>query len=113
MNNIKELYLTYPVEQLFYELTKDLVIITDEIKYPNIVFYFKDNNCIFEYHKENGDFYLSYNNFNRFFYEKFNIDWLVLSKIIKDLVERHFDLKDIISELVLGKKMYTVEKHFK
>jgi hypothetical protein len=60
MNNIKELYLTYPVEKLFFELTRDLVILIDEIKYPNRIFYFNNDKCIFECNKNNGDFYCNY-----------------------------------------------------
>jgi hypothetical protein len=95
MNNIKELYLTYPVESLFFELTKDLIIKVDEKEYPNKFFYFKDDNCIFEYNKENSSLYSSYINFNKFFYENFNIDWIILSKIIKDMMEKYFNLSEI------------------
>ena len=61
MNNIKELYLTYPVKQLFFELTKDIVIKIDEIKYPNKIFYFKNDKCIFYYNKENKYFWCNIN----------------------------------------------------
>ena len=95
MINLKELYLTYPIESLFYTLTKDLTIKIDN-NYPNKISYFNNNNnCIFEYDTKNGFFYSSYFNFNQYFYEKFNINWLTLNKIVKDMVEKHFKMSGI------------------
>jgi hypothetical protein len=93
--SLKELYLIYPIESLFYILTKDIVVKIDKNKYPNWIFYFNNNDCIFGYDTKNADFYCSYDNFSMFFYENFNINWLMLSKIVKDLVEKHFLLNGI------------------
>jgi len=98
MNKIylKELYLTYPIKDLFHTLTKNLVVKIDEKEYPNFIFFFNENNnCIFKYNTKNGYFWCSYYNFIIFFYEKFNINWLILNEIIKDMMENHFKLKGI------------------
>ena len=96
MTNLKELYLTYPIESLFYQLTKDLVVKIDENKYPDSIFYFNNDKIIFEYDIKNGYFYCSYFNFSVFFYKKFNINRLMLNKIVKDIVDNHFNLNGIV-----------------
>ena len=116
MNNnisLKELYLTYPVESLFHTLTKDLVVKIDENKYPNRIFYFNNHKIIFEHNTINDYFYCSYFNFNQYFYEKFNINWLMLSKIVKDMVENHFKLSGITPPVFYCKTVMEVENHFK
>ena len=87
MINVKELYLTYPVEKLFYQLIKDVIIKIDENKYPNTIFYF-NNNCIFKHNTKNGFFWCSY-------YENFDLDWLQITDLTKDMIEKYFNLKEI------------------
>jgi hypothetical protein len=95
MNNLKELYLTYPVEQLFFELTKDLVIKIDNKEYPKGIFYFRNNKCIFCYIKNNGDFYCNYHEYWLKFYNKFNLNYNQVKSLTKDMVEKYFKLKEI------------------
>lgn len=69
--NINEIYLTYPVEELFLSLTKNLVVKKDNIIYPDRIFYMKNINnklnYIFEYDLKNSNIYTSYYNFDIFF----------------------------------------------
>ena len=94
--SLKELYLTYPVESLFYQLTKDLIIKIDKDKYPNWIFYFNQNdNCIFEYNTKNGYFWCNYKLYWSIFYEKFGFNYNQVRDLTKDMVENHFNLKEI------------------
>ena len=99
MNKIllKELYLTYPIMDLFHTLTKDLVIKIDEKEYPDWIFYFNNdnNNCIFEYNTKNGDFYCDYKLYWTIFYKKFGFNYNIIRNLTKDMVENHFKLKGI------------------
>jgi len=98
MNKIylKELYLIYPVENLFHQLTKDLVIKIDEKEYPNWVFYFnKDNKITFQYNINNGNFWCNYKLYWSIFYEKFGFNYNQVKDITKDMVEEHFKLGGI------------------
>ena len=92
---LKELYLTYPIKDLFHQLTRDLVIKVDNDKFPNYIFYFNDNNCIFEYNKESGNFYCNYEKYWSIFYEKFGFNYNQIRDLTKDMVESHFKLKGI------------------
>jgi hypothetical protein len=112
MNNLKELYLTYPVENLFFELTKDIIIKYDEIKYPNSIFYFKDDICIFKYDKNNGYFYCDYYRYWSKFYEKFGFNYNQISDLTKDMVEKHFNLKGVTPNTNSFTMVTRVEKHF-
>jgi len=99
---------------LFHTLTKNLVVKIDEKEYPNFIFFFNENNnCIFKYNTKNGYFYCSYYNFIIFFYEKFNINWLILNEIIKDMVENHFKLKGITPCICSFNSISPMENHFK
>jgi hypothetical protein len=113
MNNLKELYLTYPVEKLFFELTKDIVILIDEKEYPNRIFYFRDNNCIFEYDKNNGYFWCSYYNYWLIFEDKFGFNYEQIKALTKDEVEKHFKLKGITPVNYFNIPISWVKKHFK
>jgi len=98
MINLKELYLTYPVENLFHTLTKDLVIKIDEKEYPNFIFFFnKDNEIIFEYSYKSKYrfFYCNYEKYWAIFYEKFKFNYNQVSDITKDMVENHFIINEI------------------
>ena len=116
MNKIylKELYLTYPIMDLFHTLTKNLVVKIDEKEYPNFIFFFNENNnCIFKYNTKNGYFYCSYYNFNQYFYEKFDFNWQQVRDITKDMVENHFKLKGITPTGWKYVDNNMMENHFK
>jgi len=121
MNKIllKELYLIYPVENLFHQLTRDLVVKIDKDKYPNWVYYFNnDNNCIFEYNTKNGDFWCNYKKYWTIFYEKFGFNYNQIKYLTKDMVENHFKLKRItplyqqFDENGLGRKPFQIEGNY-
>ena len=97
MINLKELYLTYPVENLFHTLTKDLVIKTDEKEYPESIFFFNNNDLIFEYSYKSKYrfFYCDYEKYWAIFYKKFKFNYIQVKEITKDMVENHFIINEI------------------
>ena len=116
MNKIylKELYLTYPIKDLFHTLTKNLVVKIDEKKYPEWIFYFNENNnCIFQYNTKNGYFWCNYELYWNIFYENFNFNYIIVRDITKDMVENHFKLKGITPKFSSISLYFMVENHFK
>ena len=111
---LKELYLTYPIKDLFHTLTKDLVIKIDEKEYPNSIFFFnKDNEIIFEYDKNNGYFWCNYKKYWTIFYEKFNYNYNQVKYLTKDMVENHFKINEITPMSIRILNYLQVENHFK
>ena len=108
--SLKELYLIYPIESLFHQLTKDLIVKIDKDKYPDWIFYFNDNNCIFEYNTKNGDFWCNYKLYWSIFYEKFKFNYIIVRDLTKDMVENHFNLKGITPFDSTGGQLIEVEK---
>jgi len=102
MNKIylKELYLTYPIMDLFHTLTKNLVVKIDEKEYPNWIYYFnKENKIIFEYNTKNGYFWCNYKLYWSIFYEKFGFNYNQIKYLTKDMVENHFKLGGITPQM--------------
>jgi len=115
MINLKELYLTYPVENLFYELVKDLIIKNDNIILTS--YYNKDNILIFEYNKETNWFWCSYNFYWVIFEKKFNFNWQQICDLTIDMVKKIFKLKKIIPDLssrniIIDKKIFNNDGQF-
>jgi hypothetical protein len=88
MNNIKELFLTYPVEKLFFKLTKDLKF--KKTEYPNIIRCF-NNKHIFEYNEKSKFLWCSYNNYWKFFND-FNLKEIEIKILTKYLTEKYFNI---------------------
>jgi len=115
MINLKELYITYPVENLFHTLTKDLVIKNDNTIL--ISYYNKDNILIFEYNKETNWFWCSYNFYWVIFEKKFNFNWQQICDLTIDMVKKIFKLKKIIPDLssrniIIDKKIFNNDGQF-
>jgi len=86
MNKIylKELYLTYPVEELFNDLTNGIV----RSNHLNYIYYYNENDIlIFQYNKKNDMFWCSYSEYWSSFYENFKLDRLSIEHITKDLIK--------------------------
>jgi hypothetical protein len=112
MINLKELYIIYPIEDLFYQLTKDLTI-NKIINYENSILYFNKNNiCIFDYNLLNKYLECSYREYWIIFFEKFNIKYnKIINEITIDLFNKNFNSKVIISTPIIYNK-YLFNKKF-
>jgi hypothetical protein len=95
MNNLKELYLTYPIEPLFNQLIKDLVILIDEKEYPNHIIYYNDD-LIFDYDKENNVFWCNYYKYWLIFYENFKFNNYQIRDLTKDMIEKYLKFSEVI-----------------
>lgn len=94
--NTKEFY--------FKELLNYLTIKEDKVKYPGYIFYFKDDQCYFQYNKKTGNFHCNFNKVWLIFEKKYHMKHGDIQIFIKNMVEEHFKLKGLTPQhrLLLG-----------
>jgi len=90
----------YEYEKIFLELAHldELEIIFDFIKYEKNIYYFYNELSLFNLYKnlyKNSYFYINYSDIWKFFESKFRLNYDDIQLITKNLIERHFKLKDI------------------
>ena len=71
----------------------------DKEKYPNSVFFFKYNECFFEYNQENGHFWCDYNRVWLIFEAKYNMNYQQIKVFTKSKMEEHFKLRGLTTLL--------------
>ena len=105
----------YPIkkEDRFLELIDDLEIRIDEEKYPESIFFFKDEKFYFEQDSKNDKFWCDYNKIWSVFQIEYNMTYYKIQSFIKDMVEKHFKMK--VSTPANGADILHIvmEKHFK
>ena len=114
--NIKNLSikLCYPVEDIFNNIVNSITDIkTDEIKYPDSIFYFNNNNCIAKYNKKNGYFWCNHNRFWSKFYLNNAFNYYTVRCLLSSIVEEHFKLSGVTTCYPTTIECCAVEKHFK
>lgn len=99
-------------EYYFKELLNYLTIKEDKIKYPDYIFYFKDDRCYFEYNTKNNYFYVNYDKVWKVFETKYHMNYNDTQSFIKKLVEDHFKLRGIILGSNYTLSAASVEEHF-
>lgn len=62
-------------------------------KYPDYIFFKKDNKVIFDYNKENGYVYISYDEIWSFLESFFGLEYKEIQDLTKEWVEEHFKLR--------------------
>ena len=85
-------------EELFKQLIQGIDISKPRVdfkNYPNSMFWFKGNKCIFQYNFKNNDFWIDYSNFWIKFKPYFNGNYNDIQDFMKLQVEQHFNLKGI------------------
>ena len=106
--------LCYPVESIFMDLITQINnITTDEIKYPNIIFYFNNDNCIAGYNSKNKYFWCNYNKFWSKFELNNSFNYMDVRYLLNPMVEEYFKLKGITTTDLLEAKKDRVEEYFK
>jgi len=80
-------------EQRFEEIINGLVIKIDKGKYPNSIFFFKNDKCLFEL--ENSTLWCSFSNVWSIFSEENNMNYDATQEFIKIQMEKHFKMKDV------------------
>ena len=83
-------------EKIFISLSHldKLEIKFDFIRYKYYILYFYNESCLFQQDKKNNYFFINYVKIWLIFEMKFSLDYDDIQSITKDLVERHFKLKD-------------------
>ena len=113
INYIKESKQEY--EKLFLSLSHldELEIKFDFIKYKKHIFYFYNETELFDQDKKSRYFYINYDEIWSFFEKNFGLKYNDIQSITKELVERHFKLKDITTNIKNIVYQFQVERHFK
>src|SRR6478735_7507438 len=63
--------------------------------YPNYIFYFKDDKCIFQHTFKSNNFYVRYSFIWKVFEIKFNYNYHEISNLIKDIMKYAYKLNTI------------------
>ena len=82
-------------------------------QYPNFIFFMKDGEVIFEYNKENGYVYISYDRIWSFLSSFFGLKYKEIQDLTKEWVEEHYKLMVTTTITGLSKKGNVVEEHYK
>ena len=85
----------YSPESELIHMFESCEVKIDKIKYPDSVFYFKNDEFFFEHDLKSGYFYCSYSKVWSFFETKFGLNYDQISDLIKSTVEGHFKLGSI------------------
>ena len=68
-------------------------------KYPDYIFFMKDGEVVFDYNKENGVVYISYDKIWSFLKNFFGLEYEEIQGLTKKWVEEHYKLR-VITTLV-------------
>ena len=86
-------------EDLFLYLIEDLVIKIDKEKYPNSIFLFKNGEVWFEIYKrqdeKNGNIWCSNKHYWLVFEREYGLNYTEIQELTKDMVGKHFKLKEL------------------
>ena len=100
-------------ETAFKELLNYVKPKVDNKKYPNIIFYFKDDKFYFEYDTKNGYFYCNYDKVWSVFETKYSMRYNEIQLFIKDMVRKHFKFKGVTPKAFDFIFLDKMKKHFK
>ena len=82
-------------------------------RYPNSIFYVKDNEVYMEYDKENGYLWISYDKIWSVFQLKYHMEDLQIQRFIKDMMEEHYKLRGLTPYTGFTVYDVEVEEHYK
>jgi len=86
-----------------------LVTKVDLKKYPNTIFWFKDNTCIIEYNFKVSKVWLSNSNFWKMFD---NLDDVNKIEKIENVIKKHFNFSDVTYVNLKVNHFESIEKYF-
>lgn len=89
---------TITKEQRFAELISGIDInrpVIDFEKYPDSIFWFKNEDCLFKYDLKSGYFWCKYSTVWSVFEQEFSMSYNDIQSFIKIQVEEYFKLKGI------------------
>jgi hypothetical protein len=114
-NKVREVHdaLCTPEDRLWNEICRGLVMKTDQEKYPDLIFWFKQDRCYFEYEIETGKLWCDHNLVWRVFARELGWGYLQIESFIKNKVEEHFKNKGVTLYASSDTLRLPVEEHFK
>jgi hypothetical protein len=102
-----------PEDRLWNEICRGLVIKTDQDKYPDAIFWFKQDRCYFEYDVETGHLWCERNLVWRVFEKELGWGYPQIVSFIKNKVNEHFKNKDVTPLFSADWLRKAVDEHFK
>lgn len=82
-------------------------------KYPDYIFFMKDGEVIFDYNKENGSLYISYDKIWSFLQSFFGLKYEEIQDLTKEWVEEHYKLGVTTTRVSMPKVRPRMEEHYK
>lgn len=100
-------------EHRFKEILQGLEIKINLRKYPDSIFFFKEDDFYFEYDFKNKNFWVSYDKVWRVFENEYSMKFSEIQSFIKTQVEQGFKLEGITPQFLSGLHPVQVEQCFK
>lgn len=116
--NIRRKFHSVPGLQVrlwFEELLNSLEVKINEERYPNRVFFFKENEWYMDWRKSSKSLWCSYDRIWSVFENKIGRNYDEIQRFIKNVVEMHFKFKEV-TLVSVSDRTYTIimmERHFK
>ena len=111
--------LCYPVEAIFNNIVNSITDVkTDEVKYPDAIFYLNNNKKVANYNSKSKHFWCNYDNFWLKFYLNNTFNYYVVNDLLNDMVEEHFKLKGVTTTynhkqiLIAGGRTLQIEGNY-
>jgi len=100
-------------EAAIYALLKNLKVKTDRKNYPHSIFWFKDNQYMFEYDEQQKYFWCSYLLVWSVFEKELNMDFADTELFLRNALSQHFRRITLKANFASIKSSLQAEKHFK
>jgi hypothetical protein len=84
-----------PEDRLWNEICRGLVMKTDQEKYPDKIFWFKQDRCYFEYEIKTGYLWCEHDLVWRVFERELSWGYFQIESFIKNKVKEHLENKDV------------------
>jgi hypothetical protein len=79
---------------------------------PEYIFFMKNGRVMFDYNKENGFVYISYDDIWSFLERIFSMEYKQIQEVTKLWVEEHYNLRVTTTDFLRLMKFYAVEEHY-
>jgi hypothetical protein len=114
-NKVREVHdaLCAPEDRVWNKICRGLVMKTDQERYPDLIFWFKQDRCYFQYDIETGFLWCEHDLVWGVFERELNWGYPQIESFIKNKVEEHFKNKDVTPVAQDIPKRRWVEEHFK
>src|SRR5690606_14997394 len=99
--------------QRFWELVSGTEIKFDFDKYPNTIFGFRGDNCVWELDFKNNYLWLSYSSVWSVLEREYSLTYYEIKSLVKNVVEDHFKCRGVTPNPVYDPDNSQVEDHFR